>query len=159
VWGFKSLLVHRAAPWAARALVGTWGDYVSACGVAFVSKSQPSANGWAACGVAFVSKSQPSANGWAACGVAFVSKSLHQHRAAWASGALVGTWGDYVSACGVAFVSKSSSCTRTSSDWRLLSDCPFALEFELAKPVLKVALVECIAHRRDDARDISTLSF
>jgi hypothetical protein len=73
------------------------------CGVAFVSKSQPSANGWAAdsrlgqhmrtCGVVFMSKSQPSANGLrgfrvlggashrcaSACGVAFGHKSLVVH--------------------------------------------------------------------------------
>lgn len=39
VWGFKSLLVHSLALRASGALVGTWGDYVSAYGVAFVSKS------------------------------------------------------------------------------------------------------------------------
>jgi hypothetical protein len=32
VWGFKSLLVHSLALWASGALVGTWGDFGSACG-------------------------------------------------------------------------------------------------------------------------------
>ena len=74
MWGFKSLLVHSLAPWASGALVGTWGDFGSAVGLAFVSKSllvhslAPWASGavvgtWghfvSACGVAFVSKSQP----------------------------------------------------------------------------------------------------
>jgi hypothetical protein len=47
---------------------------------------------------------------------------------------------------------------RASSDWRLLGDCPFALEVQLAKPTLEVGSVERIAQRGDDARDISTLT-
>ena len=75
VWGFKSLLVHSLALWASGALAGTWGDYVSACGVAFVSKSLHQRRAAGLCG-----HSQGLLGHYvSACGVAFVSKFLLVH--------------------------------------------------------------------------------